>query len=79
MTDKAGVRIQVYSIWDAGLGTRTQDQDQMSTQEQKQDTGPEISPEHRNSFWTKTQDQKLDRIQGTEQNPWARGRTRIEN
>lgn len=81
MTGKAGNRIQVYGIQYAGLGARTQDQDQMSTLEQKQDTRPGIRPEHRTSFWTKTQDQKArqDTRNRTEQNPWLGGKTRIEN
>lgn len=73
LTGKAGNRMQVYGIQYAGLGARTQDQDQMSTLEQKQDTGPGISPEHRNSFWTKTQDQKARQDTRNRTEPMARG------
>lgn len=73
LTGKAGNRIQVYGIQYAGLGARTQDQDQMSTLEQKQDTGPGIRPEHRNSFWTKTQDQKARQDTRNRTEPMAMG------
>lgn len=79
---KAGDNIQVHSIWDPGLGTRTQDHDQITTQEQeqKQDTGSGIGPEHRTSLWTKTQDQKLAQDTGQEQTgSMTRDGTRIEN